>query len=99
LATISSDIPSGKSAFSAIWPFVGSNDGGLGSCPIREEAMNPSAETAALSKVWHTTNQPIKAWQIPRSRDRQKRRGTWKELSAGMDFHNPAEIPGRRFAH
>jgi hypothetical protein len=79
VATISSDIPSGKSAFSAIWPFVEADDGGLGSCSILEEATNPSAETAALSKVWHTTQQPIKAWRIQRSRDRQKRRGTQRE--------------------
>jgi hypothetical protein len=79
VATISSDIPSGKSVLSAIRAFVGSNDGGVGFCPIREEATNPSAETAALLMGWHTTNQPIKAWRIQRSRDRQKRRGTRRE--------------------
>jgi hypothetical protein len=79
VATISSDIPSGKSVLSAIWPFVGADDGGVGFCPIREEATNPSAETAALLMGWHTTNQPIKAWRIQRSRDRQKRRGTRRE--------------------
>jgi len=58
---------------------VGADDGGLGSRPIREETASPSAETAALSKQWHTTHQPIKAWRIQRSRDGQQRRDTRRE--------------------